>query len=167
MKQFKNPKTMEETINQEQTIIEQSNELVVSQTMKSYFLKYAKWGKFLGIVSYISAVMMFILGISFFFIGALTAAYPEAFAMVFKVMMFGLMIVYGIIYVFMGKYLLNSAKQTKLGIEINSQLALEDGVNNLQKLFSLLGVLTIIGICVLILYVIVLVAAIAFFVPAF
>lgn len=158
---------MEETINQEQTIIEQTNDLIVNQKMKSYFLKYAKWGKFLGIVSYISALMMFILGISFFFIGALTAAYSEAFAMVFKVMMFGLMTVYGIIYIFMGKYLLNSANQTKLGIHINSQLALEQGINSLQKLFGLLGVLTIIGICVLILYVIVLVAAVAFFLPAF
>ena len=62
---------MEETKKQVNSIIENNNELVVNQEIKSNLLVFAKWGRFLGIICYISAVFMFAFGVLFIFAGSL------------------------------------------------------------------------------------------------
>jgi len=159
---------MEETKKQVNSIIENNNELVVNQEIKSNLLVFAKWGRFLGIICYISAVFMFAFGVLFIFAGSLGINWPgfgnglAGLGMFYGVSMFILMAIYGIIYIFLGKYLLGSTKNTKLSIEQNDQEALVEGTNNLKKLFNLLGILTIIGLCIAVLYIIVMGIAIAF-----
>ena len=159
---------MEETKKQVNSIIENNNELVVNQEIKSNLLVFAKWGRFLGIICYISAVFMFAFGVLFIFAGSLGINWPgfgnglAGLGMFYGVSMFILMAIYGIIYIFLGKYLLGSTKNTKLSIEQNDQEALVRGTSNLKKLFSLLGIITIIGLCIAVLYIIVMGIAIAF-----
>lgn len=159
---------MEETKNQVNSIIENNNELVVNQEIKSNLLVFAKWGRFLGIICYISAVFMFAFGVLFLFAGSLGIDWPGignelgGLGMIYGVSIFILMAIYGIVYIFLGKYLLASSNKTKLSIEQNDQEALVAGTNNLKKLFNLLGILTIIGLCIAVLYIIVMGIAIAF-----
>lgn len=161
---------MEETKKQVNSIIENNNELVVNQEIKSNLLVFAKWGRFLGIICYISAVFMFAFGVLFIFAGSLGINWPgfgnglAGLGMFYGVSMFILMAIYGIIYIFLGKYLLASSNNTKLSIEQNDQEALVEGTSNLKKLFSLSGIITIIGLCIAVLYIIVMGIAIVAFI---
>ena len=159
---------MENSKNVVNSFVENNNELVVNQEIKSNLLVFAKWGRFLGIICYISAVFMFAFGVLFIFAGSLGINWPgfgnglAGLGMFYGVSMFILMAIYGIIYIFLGKYLLGSTKNTKLSIEQNDQEALVKGTSNLKKLFTLLGIITIIGLCITVLYIIIMGIAIAF-----
>ncbi len=159
---------MENSKNAVNSFVENNNELVVNEEIKSNLLVFAKWGRFLGIICYISAVFMFAFGVLFIFAGSLGINWPgignglSGFGTIYGVSMFILMAIYGIIYIFLGKYLLGSTKNTKLSIEQNDQEALVKGTSNLKKLFSLLGIITIIGLCITVLYIIIMGIAIAF-----
>ncbi|MCK9163947.1 MAG: DUF5362 domain-containing protein [Bacteroidales bacterium] len=161
---------MEESRNQENSIIENNNDLVINQEIKSNLLVFAKWGRFLGIICYVSAAFMLALGAFFIFAGSLGINWPVfgngfgSAGIIYGVSMFFLMAIYGIVYIFIGKYLLGATKQTKLSIETNNQEALVKGTDNLKKLFTLLGIITIIGLCIMVLYFIFIGIAVAFFV---
>ncbi|HHT03563.1 MAG TPA: hypothetical protein GX005_04485 [Bacteroidales bacterium] len=161
---------MENSENAVNSFVENNNELVVNEEIKSNLLVFAKWGRFLGIICYISAVFMFAFGVLFIFAGSLGINWPgignglSGFGTIYGVSMFILMAIYGIIYIFLGKYLLGSTKNTKLSIEQNDQEALVKGTSNLKKLFTLLGIITIIGLCIAVLYIIVMGIAIVAFI---
>lgn len=156
---------MEESINQEKIIIEKKEDLIINEKMKSHLLNFAKWGKFLGIVTYVFAGLMFLLGIAFLLIAPLSSNIPGIGGTLYKITMFGLMFVYGILYFYIANLLLKTTNATKIGIQTNNQKEIERGAYNLQKLFMFLGILTIIGICIYALVIIIVGIGLAFVTP--
>lgn len=126
-------------------IIEQQNDLIFNEKIKSHLLVYAKWSKFLGIIAYIGAGFMVLLGFAYLFISALTASQPLS--TIYKVFMFGIMLVCGIIYAIGANYMLRSSKQLKHGILTNNQESTENGIGYQKKLFRFIGIVTIVGLC--------------------
>jgi len=139
---------MEEIIEQENGINNQKEELVFSEKIKSNLLTYAKWGKFLGIVTYISVGLIVALGFAFLLVHALTSNIPGIGGVVYRISMFILMIVYGVLYAIIAYLLFKSSKETKVGIETNNQEAIEKGTDKLGKLFTFLGIMTIVVLCI-------------------
>ncbi|MFA6705926.1 MAG: DUF5362 family protein, partial [Bacteroidales bacterium] len=71
----------------------------------------------------------------------------------------------GGLYAVIGFLLLRATSSIKLGIKNNNQQTFENGTNNLQNLFRLLGIITIIGICIYALLIIILGISYAFISP--
>lgn len=157
---------MEEILEQGNEIINQKEELVFSELIKSNLLTYAKWGKFLSIVAYIGAGLMVLLGFAFLSFSPLTSNIPGIGGVVYRIAMFILMIIYGVLYAFMAYFLFKSSKETKIGIETNNQKSIETGTNNLGKLFTFLGILTIIALCIYALFLLVIGIGVAFITPS-
>jgi TRAP-type C4-dicarboxylate transport system permease small subunit len=139
---------MEENIEQETEITNKKEELVFSEQIKSNLLTYAKWGKFLGIVTYIGAGLMVALGFIFLFVSPLTSNIPGIGGVVYGISMFILLIIYGVLYAIIAYLLFKSSKETKIGIETNNQEAIEKGTDKLGKLFTFFGIMTIIVLCI-------------------
>lgn len=156
---------MEEIIEQENEITNQKEELVFSGKIKSNLLTYAKWGKFLGIVTYIGAGLMVALGFIFLLVSSLTSNIPGIGGVVYRIVMFILMIVYSVLYAIIAYLLFKSSKETKFGIETNNQEAIEKGTDNLGKLFTFLGILTIIALCIYALVIVIAGISFAFIAP--
>ena len=55
---------MEETIYHENTIIEEQDDLVFTENVKSHLLIFAKWGRFIAIVACVASVLMILIGFS-------------------------------------------------------------------------------------------------------
>lgn len=157
---------MEEILEQESEITNQNEELVFSEQIKSNLLTYAKWGKFLSIITYIGAGLMLLLGFAFLSYSPLTSNIPGIGGVAYRIVMFILMIIYGVLYAFMAYLLFKSSKETKIGIETNNQKAIEKGTDNLGKLFTFLGILTIIALCMYALFMLVIGIGVAFITPS-
>ena len=126
-------------------IIGQQNDLIINEKIKSDLLVYAKWSKFLGIMAYIGAGLMILLGFAYLFIGSLTAFQHSS--TIYKGFMFIIMLVCGIIYAIGANYMLSSSKQLKHGILTNNQESTENGIGYQKKLFRFIGIVTIVGLC--------------------
>jgi len=157
---------MEEIIEQENEITNQKEELVFSEQIKSNLLTYAKWGKFLSIVTYIGAGLMVILGFAYLSFSPLSSNIPGIGGVVYRITMFILMIIYGILYAIIAYLLFKSSKETKIGIETNNQKSIEIGTNNLGKLFTFLGILTIVALCICVLVILIMGIGAAFIAPS-
>lgn len=156
---------MEETIEQENEFTNQKDELIFSEQIKSNLLTYAKWGKFLSIFSYIKAALMIFLGFAFLFINALTSNIPGVGGIAYRITMSIIMPICGLLYAVIAYLLFKSSKETKIGIETNNQKSIEIGTNNLGKLFTFFGIMTIIVLCIYALAIVIAGISFAFIAP--
>ncbi len=157
---------MEEIIEQENGINNQKEELVFSEKIKSNLLTYAKWGKFLGIVTYIGAGLMVALGFAFLFVSPLTSNMPGIGGVAYRMTMSIIMPIFGVLYAIIAYLLFKSSKETKFGIETNNQEAIEKGTDNLGKLFTFLGIMTIVVLCIYALVIVIAGIGVAFITPS-
>lgn len=156
---------MEETIYHQNTIIEKQDDLVFTENIKSHLLIFAKWGRFIAIVTCVASILMILIGFSFLFIGQLSSNIPAFGGVIYKIFMFILFLIYGGLYAVIGFLLLRATSSIKLGIINNNQKTFENGTYNLQNLFRLLGILTIIRICIYALVIIIMGISYAFISP--
>ncbi|MEO9483730.1 MAG: DUF5362 family protein [Ekhidna sp.] len=122
-----------------ESVLTEVNELVLTKADKNNFLETAKWGKFLAIVGFVMSGLMILAG--FFIMGAGSMIdempfEPGAFGIIY--------ILISLIYIFPSLYLFRFSSQMQRSIREQSQHQCSEAYNNLRRLFVFMGVFTII-----------------------
>ena len=123
-----------------------NQDLALDQVARSYLMETARWARFLAIVGF---VMIGILVIASFFIGAMMSTLPEfqdipGFAGLGGTFITVLYLIFALIYFFPTLYLYRFATKTKNALEIMSSEALNGGLENLKSTFKYMGILMLI-----------------------
>ncbi len=138
------------------TQIHANQPLLTSQGI-DHLIKTAKWGKFLAILGFIIIGLLIIGGIAF---GAIMGVVSDELSdSGFPFPPFILSIIYiviAVVYLFPVIYLNSFSNQTIKAASMNDTPLLESAFNNLRKLFTFTGILTIV---VMALYVVILIGA--------
>ncbi|MDY4789030.1 MAG: hypothetical protein SO179_00480 [Bacteroidales bacterium] len=146
-----------EEITIENEVRQEQEELIINQEIKNHLLVYCKWGKFFGILAYIGAAFMFILSIIYLFIDTLTSALEMFWGSYINIISFIFFLACSILYFIGGRLILQSSNSTKIGIIQNNQLEVEKGIKKLASLMNFMGIATIVGICLYIIFIIIMV----------
>lgn len=121
--------------------------MYVNESVKKHLNTIGKWNKFLAIIGFIGIGFMVIFGITATFVGA-SMRIPNMPQTGF----FGLIyLVFALFYYFPTKYLYNSSKYLIQATSENSQISLEQGVENLKSFFKFIGIFTIVIISIYVL----------------
>lgn len=122
------------------SILIEEHELILSKKDQNNFRETAKWGKFLAIVGFVFSGFMVIAGLAMMGSGALfqqeMPMAPGAFGLVY--------ILFALLYIFPSLYLFRFSTQIQTGIRQQSQEQCSNAYDNLRKLFLFMGVMTII-----------------------
>lgn len=138
--------------------LQKENPLELSERIKNYLLEASKWGKFIAIVGYIGMGLLAVMGLIMLFgkfpypgLGnSAMSTLPMAFMGFFYLVMAG-------IYYFPTTFLYKFAGKIKSALLESDQDDLTSGFHYLSKLFTFMGIVTII---VLALYALVLLIAV-------
>lgn len=142
----------------------ESSSLFSDNEIKKYLLETAKWGKFLAIMGYIGIAFLILLGIfmmlGFSFLGLSKWSHTASSVGSFSFVGVGLLyIIMALIYLLPTKYLYRFSEQMKNGLNLNNSASVTSSFSNLKSLFKFLGIFTIV---ILSIYVLIIVAVIAF-----
>lgn len=136
--------------------MQKEDQLELTERIKNDLLNSAKWGKFLAIIGYIGMGLLAIIG--FFMLLKNTAYAGQSPFMNLPMRFAGIIyLIMAVIYYFPVTYLYRYAEQIKEAVLDTDQDSLSEGFYNLSRLFTFMGILTII---VLVLYALALVVAI-------
>lgn len=133
--------------------------LSIDPVTKSHLSEAAKWARFLAIVGMVSLALLVLLG--FYMSTMMTANFNErleetgnskAVSLGLGIGMALMYIVMAVIWFFPLMYLLRFANQMRTAIESNDQESLNTSFQNLKICFRYLGIVTIIGILVYLLF---------------
>lgn len=134
-----------------------ANQPLLTSQGVDHLIKTAKWGKFLAILGFIIIGLLIIGGIAF---GAIMGVVSDELSdSGFPFPPFILSIIYiviAVVYLFPVIYLNSFSNQTIKAASMNDTPLMESAFNNLRKLFTFTGILTIV---VMAIYVIVLIGA--------
>lgn len=137
----------------------QPQALVLLPEAQDFLLESGKWARFLGVVAYISAALVVLLGLFFTtamsFLSRLPTASPMPRFLGGWLGFFYILI--GVFHFFVGRYLHQFGTKIKEGISYQDADAVSTSLGKLKSLFKLGGVTTIV---VLSLYVLIIVAVI-------
>lgn len=120
-------------------IIEQKDDLIINDKIKSYLSSYTKWGSFFTILTYISAAFLFLLSFLFLFVDLLNRNNKS-----YGIIMFITYLLISVFYLLIARYFQKSVENIKLGITSNDQAITEKGFYFFHKLMSTTGIGTII-----------------------
>ena len=146
-----------EEITIENEVRQEQEELIINQEMRNHLLTYAKWGKFFGVLAYIGAAFMLILSIIYLFIDTLTFALEMLWGSYVNIISFIVFFACSILYFIGGRLIIQSSNYTKIGIIQNNQTKVEKGTQKLASLMNFMGIATIVGICLYIIFIIIMV----------
>lgn len=118
--------------------------LEITEQIKNDLLNSAKWGKFLAIVGYVFMGIIAIFGIFFLFRNA-----PNPIGVNLPLQIMGVVyLIMAVVYYFPVTYLYRYAKSIKEALLDADQDSLTDGFYNLNKMFTFMGILTIIALVI-------------------
>ncbi|MBP1646306.1 MAG: hypothetical protein H6Q16_1881 [Bacteroidetes bacterium] len=146
-----------EEITIEKEVPQEQEELIINQEIKNNLLIYCKWGKFFGILSYIGAAFMLILSFLYLLLDTLTSALELLWGSYVNIISFIVFFACSILYFIGGRLIIQSSNYTKFGITQNNQIEVEKGTKKLASLMKFMGIATIVGICLYIIFIIVMV----------
>lgn len=120
-------------------IIEQKNDLIINDTIKSYLSSYTKWGSFFTILTYIFAAFVFVLSFLFLFVDIFNRGNKS-----YGIIMFITYFLISAFYLVIARYFQKSVENIKLGVNDCDQEITEKGFYFLHKLMSTAGIGSII-----------------------
>lgn len=117
--------------------------LQVTDESKAYLLETAKWGKFLGILGYVGAGLMVLVGIFMLFTGgALGEAAGAGLGLIAGPLLGVLYLLIAAFYFFPARYLYQFSDKTKTAVARNDTPTLTEALSNLKSLYKFLGITT-------------------------
>lgn len=138
--------------------------MMLQNEMCQYVNSIGKWNKFFGILAYIGAAMMLLGFLFFFLIGVLTllsSEFADAFAQgfaegygegpaemgfVFLVMYMIYFLIFGILYIPVGRYLMSASRNAMQAVEMHDNEAAMNFMLNSKKFWKYYGILTLVMI---------------------
>jgi hypothetical protein len=136
--------------------------LTIDPVAKAHLLEAARWARFLAIAGFVSIVLMLAGGIAYsYWITTVlqinqdspTASLSSNDTVLVTVISAAVFLVWAIILFFPLMYMLRFANQMKIALNSNDQQNLNISFQNLKRLFRYVGVVTIIGAVLSILWV--------------
>jgi hypothetical protein len=129
-------------MDKETLLEEQTQNLIISDEIKEHLIITVKWSYFLAILGFVGLVFITFAGMfmTIFSFGAIGNG-----AGVIPMYLFGIIyLVFGIIYFFPIKYLLNFSLKTKKALTTNNQEILNESFKNLKSHYKFIGIILII-----------------------
>lgn len=143
--------------------LQNENPLELTERIKNYLLDAAKWGKFIAIVGYIGMGLLAVVGLIMLFGGF---PYPgltnSAFSGVPLAFMGFMYLVMAGVYYFPTTFLYKFATKIKKSLLDSDQDDMTSGFHNLSKLFTFMGVVTIIVLAIYALTILIMVPMLLF-----
>lgn len=131
-----------------------NSDLQIDQSSHIYLSETARWANFLSIVGFVLSVILAIAGIfTGVFLGGMSNTYGNSsligagFAAVFY-------LIIAVLYFVMSLYLYRFASKMKMALYTNDQETLNSSFLNLKNLYKMMGILTIIYLCLIVLFMI-------------
>lgn len=124
----------------------------MNNTQKYYLAETARWQKFLGILIMVCAAILALLAVFFIVIGFVSDGDFLEDGVLSTITGVSLGVVYilcGVIYYFLGIYLLRAAKALKAWAAGEDEADLTEGLKNTHSFFRFSGIISIIGLCFL------------------
>ena len=116
-----------------------SDQLTVTENMRSYIYDMAKWAGFLGYSGLIICIFLFIYGITQ--LNSTAVINSISLAVIGSVLIF-----YSLVFIYPSITLISYAKKANEGVLYNNQVELEEAMSKLKSFFRFYGILFIIGI---------------------
>jgi hypothetical protein len=121
------------------------NPLEMTERIKGYLSETARWGKFIAIVSYIGVGIMALFGLILLFVGIPAQSFGNgAFSGVPGGIMGFIYLVMAVVYYFPTSFLYKYAARIKSALLDPDQDEWTSGFHNLSKLFTFIGIMTVI-----------------------
>lgn len=131
-----------------------NSDLQIDQSSHIYLSETARWANFLSIVGFVLSVILAIAGLFMgVFLGSTSSTYGNSsfigagFAAVFYLIIAAL-------YFVMSLFLYRFASKMKMALYTNDQETLNNSFLNLKNLYKMMGILTIIYLCLIVLFMI-------------
>lgn len=126
------------------------NTMRLNEQSEAMLATIAKWSKFLGILTFVVVGFMFLVGLIFLLAGSALAMVADLGGL--SAWVYGLFyMVCGVLYLFPGIYLYRYSVKMKQALAARDEVALTEAFLQQKKLFVFIGVLSIIGIALLVL----------------
>lgn len=126
------------------------NTMRLNEQSEAMLATIAKWSKFLGILTFVVVGFMFLVGLIFLLAGSALATVADLGGL--SAWVYGLFyMVCGVLYLFPGIYLYQYSVKMKQALAAHDEVALTEAFLQQKKLFVFIGVLSIIGIALLVL----------------
>lgn len=120
--------------------------LQFTSNAESHLKSSAKWGLFLSIIGFLIILLLVIFSITMFVLSGVKSEFadfqnmPVPFMLEFLGVLY---LIFAIIYFFPTYNLLKFSTKISSAFENNDQVALEDALKNLKRMFAFIGILTI------------------------
>lgn len=131
-----------------------NSDLQIDQSSHIYLSETARWANFLSIVGFVLSVILAIAGLfTGVFLGSMSSTYGNSsvigagFAAVFY-------LIIAVLYFVMSLFLYRFASKMKMALYTNDQETLNHSFLNLKNLYKMMGILTIIYLCLIVLFMI-------------
>lgn len=131
-----------------------NSDLQIDQSSHIYLSETARWANFLSIVGFVLSVILAIAGLfTGVFLGSMSSSYGNSsvigagFAAVFY-------LIIAVLYFVMSLFLYRFASKMKMALYTNDQETLNHSFLNLKNLYKMMGILTIIYLCLIVLFMI-------------
>lgn len=126
------------------------NTMRLNEQSEAMLATIAKWSKFLGILTFVVVGFMFLVGLIFLLASSALAMVADLGGL--SAWVYGLFyMVCGVLYLFPGIYLYQYSVKMKQALAVRDEVALTEAFLQQKKLFVFIGVLSIIGIALLVL----------------
>ena len=126
------------------------NTLRLNEQSEAMLATIAKWSKFLCILTFVVVGFMFLVGLIFLLASSALAMVADLGGL--SAWVYGLFyMVCGVLYLFPGIYLYQYSVKMKQALAVRDEVALTEAFLQQKKLFVFIGVLSIIGIALLVL----------------
>lgn len=116
----------------------------------------AKWSYFLSIIGFITILLLVVSGITLFALSTVKNEYADfqQLPVPFLLEIMGVLYLFmGVLYFFPSYNLMKFGSKIKLAFKINDQAALEEGLKNLKRMFTFMGILTLVSITMFVLFI--------------
>ena len=127
----------------------QDPQLIISNETEKYLRSSAKWSYFLAIVGFIFILFLMVIGVTFIGLSSVMNEYSDFQKLPFPfpfVLIGVLYLLMAILYFFPSYNLLKFGSKIQSGLAEKKQSDIEEGLKNLKRMFTFIGVLTIISI---------------------
>lgn len=114
----------------------------------------ARWSRFLGILTFVMAGIMFLCGLTLLFTASILSGYADFAGMNLTALAL-LYIAFPVLYIFPGLFLYRYADRMRTALASRDEAALTDGFLQHKKLFAFMGIYCIVAIALVILVIII------------